>query len=106
VSRLSQPEIFNTEQGSQFSAEAFTSVLLARGAARAAASTTFSSSACGARTRRLPERLREPRNISRAFEPEGSGGGSGTEREAELLKKIGELKVERHLFADGLGRLR
>jgi putative transposase len=31
LSRFGRPEIFNTDQGSQFSAEAFTSVLLARG---------------------------------------------------------------------------
>jgi putative transposase len=31
LSRFGQPEIFNTDQGSQFTAEAFTSVLLARG---------------------------------------------------------------------------
>jgi transposase len=44
-------------------------------------------------------------NISRAFEPEGSSGAA-TERETELLKKIGELTVERDFLADGLGRLR
>jgi putative transposase len=31
LSRFDQPEIFNTDQGSQFTAEAFTNVLLARG---------------------------------------------------------------------------
>jgi putative transposase len=31
LSRFGQPEIFNTDQGSQFTAEAFTNVLLARG---------------------------------------------------------------------------
>ena len=44
-------------------------------------------------------------NISRAFESEGVGGDA-TERESELLKKIGELTVERDFLADGLGRLR
>ena len=44
-------------------------------------------------------------NISRAFESEGSGGDA-TERESELLKKIGELTVERDFLSDGLGRLR
>ena len=31
LSRFGQPEIFNTDQGAQFTADAFTSVLLARG---------------------------------------------------------------------------
>lgn len=44
-------------------------------------------------------------NVSRAFESE-SGSGDGAEREGELLKKIGELTVERDFLADGLGRLR
>ena len=44
-------------------------------------------------------------NVSRAFETDG-GGGDTTERESELLKKIGELTVERDFLADGLGRLR
>jgi len=44
-------------------------------------------------------------NIERAFEMEGSGNG-GPEREDELLKKIGELTVERDFLAHGLDRLR
>lgn len=44
-------------------------------------------------------------NIERAFEMEGSGSG-GPEREDELLKKIGELTVERDFLAHGLDRLR
>lgn len=46
-------------------------------------------------------------NAPRAF----SGGGGdektgGSEREDELLKKIGELTVERDFLSKGLGRLR
>ncbi len=44
-------------------------------------------------------------NVSRAFESEGLDGGA-SEREGELLKKIGELTVERDFLANGLGRLR
>jgi len=44
-------------------------------------------------------------NISRAFETETSGNGD-TEREDELLQKIGELTVERDFLARGLDRLR
>jgi len=44
-------------------------------------------------------------NITRAFEAEGSDGDA-TNREDELLKKIGELTVERDFLADGLDRLR
>ncbi len=44
-------------------------------------------------------------NVSRAFEPEGLDGDAW-EREGELLKKIGELTVERDFLANGLGRLR
>lgn len=45
-------------------------------------------------------------NAARAF----SGGGGtenagGSEREGELLKKIGELTVERDFLSKGLGRL-
>ena len=43
-------------------------------------------------------------NVSRAFENEG--GDEASERESELLKKIGELTVERDFLADGLDRLR
>ena len=44
-------------------------------------------------------------NIPRAFEA-GASGGDATEREEELLKKIGELTVERDFLARGLERLR
>jgi transposase len=44
-------------------------------------------------------------NVSRAFDAEGHSGDT-SEREAELLKKIGELTVERDFLARGLGRLR
>jgi transposase len=44
-------------------------------------------------------------NMSRAFETERSGGDA-TEREAELLKKIGELTVERDFLARVLDRPR
>jgi transposase-like protein len=47
-------------------------------------------------------------NAARAFgngaEPASESGGS--EREEQLLKKIGELTVERDFLAKGLGRLR
>jgi transposase len=36
-------------------------------------------------------------NVSRAFDAEGPSGGT-SERESELLKKIGELTVERAFF--------
>jgi transposase len=46
-------------------------------------------------------------NLSRVFEAEeGSGGGDASEREGELLKKIGELTVERDFLSNGLGRSR
>jgi transposase len=44
-------------------------------------------------------------NVSRAFEGEGQSGGT-SERESELLKKIGELTVERDFLANGLARIR
>ena len=44
-------------------------------------------------------------NVCRAFEVEGSNG-EASEREDELLKKIGELTVERDFLANGLDRLR
>ena len=44
-------------------------------------------------------------NIARAFEVENAGSDSA-EREGELLKKIGELTVERDFLARGLERLR
>ena len=43
-------------------------------------------------------------NVARAFETETPGRGPG--REDELLKKIGELTVERDFLAHGLDRLR
>ncbi len=45
-------------------------------------------------------------NMARAFETEDGGGGDGSEREDELLKKIGELTVERDFLSQGLGRSR
>lgn len=47
-------------------------------------------------------------NAARAFSNgEGTGPeGDHGEREAELLKKIGELTVERDFLSRGLGRLR
>jgi transposase-like protein len=43
-------------------------------------------------------------NAGRAFEAGGDGGGDVSEREAELLKKIGELTMERDFLSRGLGR--
>lgn len=45
-------------------------------------------------------------NLERAFETENGSGGAATEREAELLQKIGELTVERDFLSRGLGRLK
>ena len=47
-------------------------------------------------------------NISRVFESGHGGGGSDafSEREAELLQKIGELTVERDFLSGRLGRSR
>ena len=44
-------------------------------------------------------------NVTRLFEPDG-GGGDVAQRETELLRKIGELTVERDFLANGLDRLR
>lgn len=44
-------------------------------------------------------------NMARAFERDGASGDS-TEREDELLKKIGELTVERDFLSRGLDRFR
>jgi transposase len=44
-------------------------------------------------------------NVARAFDSEASGGDA-SERESELLKKIGELTVERDFLANGLDRFR
>jgi transposase len=43
-------------------------------------------------------------NVERVFEAGGSHDEA--ERESELLKKIGELTVERDFLSRGLGRLR
>jgi len=45
-------------------------------------------------------------NIAQVFETEGSSSSDASEREAELLKKIGELTVERDFLSRGLDRLR
>jgi len=45
-------------------------------------------------------------NLERAFEAENGRGGDASEREAELLQKIGELTVERDFLSRGLGRLK
>ena len=45
-------------------------------------------------------------NLPRAFEAEQVGAGLTSEREAELLQKIGELTGERDFLANGLARSR
>jgi transposase len=45
-------------------------------------------------------------NLTRAFDAESGSTGQPSEREAELLRKIGELTVERDFLSNGLGRLR
>jgi transposase len=45
-------------------------------------------------------------NIAQVFDAEGSSGSDASEREGELLKKIGELTVERDFLSRGLDRLR
>ena len=45
-------------------------------------------------------------NAARAFDTAGEPVSGGGEREDELLKKIGELTVERDFLARGLGRSR
>lgn len=45
-------------------------------------------------------------NVERAFETEAVSVGDAAERESELLKKIGELTVERDFLSRGLGRLK
>jgi transposase len=45
-------------------------------------------------------------NAARAFTPGGERGGDGGGREAELLRKIGELTVERDFLSRGLERSR
>jgi len=43
-------------------------------------------------------------NLPRAFSGGDDKASGGSEREAELLKKIGELTVERDFLSRGLGR--
>ena len=43
-------------------------------------------------------------NAGRVFERRADSDGGGSEREAELLKKIGELTVERDFLSRGLAR--
>jgi transposase len=45
-------------------------------------------------------------NLPRAFMLEEASAGQTSEREAELLQKIGELTVERDFLANGLARSR
>ena len=45
-------------------------------------------------------------NAGRAFDTSGAPAAHAGEREAELLKKIGELTIERDFLARGLGRIR
>ena len=45
-------------------------------------------------------------NAATVFERGGGEASGATEREDELLKKIGELTVERDFLSRGLGRLR
>ena len=44
-------------------------------------------------------------NAAQSFET-AAGDGGASEREGELLKKIGELTVERDFLSNGLGRFR
>jgi len=43
-------------------------------------------------------------NLAVVFESEANGGADASEREDELLRKIGELTVERDFLSSGLGR--
>ena len=48
-------------------------------------------------------------NMARVFEPKAgaaTGDSDASSREAELLRKIGELTVERDFLSNGLARLR
>jgi transposase-like protein len=48
-------------------------------------------------------------NMARVFEPtseHAAADGHSSEREAELLRKIGEITVERDFLSKGLGRFR
>lgn len=42
-------------------------------------------------------------NMAQVFSTEAADGGDGSEREAELLQKIGQLTVERDFLERGLG---
>ncbi len=44
--------------------------------------------------------------LPRLFEGEGNNHAGGSDRESELLQKIGELTVERDFLSNGLGRFR
>jgi transposase len=45
-------------------------------------------------------------NLPLVFEVDQGEGNDSSEREAELLKKIGELTMERDFLSEGLGRCR
>ena len=45
-------------------------------------------------------------NAARVFEKDGERHDDGAEREAELLKKIGELTIERDFLSKGLAKIR
>ena len=45
-------------------------------------------------------------NAERVFEKDATVSGETSDRETELLKKIGELTVERDFLERGLGRVR
>ena len=45
-------------------------------------------------------------NLAVVFETGNRGDSEASEREAELLRKIGELTVERDFLSNGLGRLK
>ena len=45
-------------------------------------------------------------NLERAFDKDATSHQGSSEREAELLKKIGELTVERDFLEQGLSRFR
>jgi transposase-like protein len=45
-------------------------------------------------------------NLPRAFETEDAAPSATSERETELLRKIGELTVERDFLSNGLARSR
>ncbi len=45
-------------------------------------------------------------NLSKIFESETDFRSESSDRESELLRKIGELTVERDFLSNGLGRFR